>query len=642
MGNLDQSVRLKPKDSSYPHESELGLSGILENISGFSTEGFSEYDVDVYKKYIQENSIDMSRVLDKAVREMLQGSDHNMLNADSVYRALDAYANNDPENAGNFLRVVLDLEINTDDEFLYKKAWIDLLNYYAFNRLTSIGVSSQVEYSDDPIYTEVEASMNRGEGSVFLNAYLRHAMRRLLSLDDIVQEDDMFLGYPQESGGQFYFDTGSRNNNVSASFWAALDHSNDPHAHRGVYISQPEDYDAIHNIVAADQSAGHPTLSQESYEALQSYFYLAIPEKEITEGEDSAVDKDDYYLSLKENVALEVFRVLDQPFFQSYIKNELGLPLDDLSLPARIELLVYLKDNDVVSLEKVQKNTEQFGADFLASFLSLAHGGSEMSKVIFGIAEKVNKEEAKAIFAKYGEIIRLSEQLPEHYNAETHAFVYSRAVDLLKRTSEKSDEVNDQIISFFKAKLVALGAYYKEVRAREGKEAMREEIHFEMLSEEDLKKYGEYMADVTMENRKAFIVSQGDRQIRRKRFIESLGNPGTAFYAYRDDEGAPVAFTSFTQQEDGRLLVESLNITPVLKHGTGMGSDFFARVTKVLGQEKEIIGYVHEGNQSTLSYYQSIGYEALNIIEKDGTRYVPILYKGSQTGSREVQTAPVE
>ena len=120
------------------------------------------------------------------------------------------------------------------------------------------------------------------------------------------------------------------------------------------------------------------------------------------------------------------------------IEGEFDIELKNFSIREQVQFVNFLSSKTVEEVERVKEFLNQ-SKDFEAknnrirSFLSL-ESGEEMGKKILDIGEKLEPENADAIFAKYAEIIDLTEKSRDELE------------NLFKNKKEISDEEIDKIV----------------------------------------------------------------------------------------------------------------------------------------------------------------------------------------------------
>jgi len=102
---------------------------------------------------------------------------------------------------------------------------------------------------------------------------------------------------------------------------------------------------------------------------------------------------------------LEDFELISGPFFRRYIEKDLGIQLQNLSLPEQFQVLEYMKSISVEDMKQIKKFNTMFSYQGFKTFLSIAHGGQEMGNKILTISENLLQEQARDIFSSYSDIV---------------------------------------------------------------------------------------------------------------------------------------------------------------------------------------------------------------------------------------------
>lgn len=113
-----------------------------------------------------------------------------------------------------------------------------------------------------------------------------------------------------------------------------------------------------------------------------------------------------------------LFQHLYRPEMRGRIEKEFDIKLNDLPFHYHFHFLKFLSEKNIDEVENVklfldQSQNKEARRNRIKSFLSL-EAGQKMSENIFGIGEALNDQEvADAIFAKYAEIVDLTDKIRE-------------------------------------------------------------------------------------------------------------------------------------------------------------------------------------------------------------------------------------
>ena len=112
------------------------------------------------------------------------------------------------------------------------------------------------------------------------------------------------------------------------------------------------------------------------------------------------------------------YKNLSRLHMRKKIEDDFGLDLSEYDLWTQRVFLEFLETRDIGNVEKLQAFVKDFGGVGLKTFLSLEYG-KELGDDIIALGEKLPKEEATKIFAKYGELVDAASEaeasLREHF-----------------------------------------------------------------------------------------------------------------------------------------------------------------------------------------------------------------------------------
>lgn len=309
--------------------------------------------------------------------------------------------------------------------------------------------------------------------------------------------------------------------------------------------------------------------------------------------------------------------------FRHVFEKKMGVSLDELTIIEQFYVLQYVKTVRNQEVHDVQGFIQEFGIDGLRTLIGAAHAGPQFAQDLLGTVafDDERRDLVRAVFVAYGEVLDIAEDISYLTSHDAYVFLYERALEWLRQGVGSEDTATlARAIQWYRAGVLGQGAAYKDIRTRLGKEQARENIKVTMLSQADIDMYGDIMLRVTLANRQNFMDPKEVAE-RKQKFLQTLVNPDTVFYGYIAD-GELLAFVSFTDLGNNQLLAESLNIDPALREGTGLGADFFEVITRDLGKQYQIKGFVHAGNRELLGYYESIGYQ----VGTETNGKIPITY----------------
>jgi len=345
-----------------------------------------------------------------------------------------------------------------------------------------------------------------------------------------------------------------------------------------------------------------------------------------------------YYNEVREAASNPQFVI--EEFRKTLRDNNIGYM--DLSWKQQVLLTTIVKkqydEKVVVDFIREYKTTG------LKVFLSFLHGGKEMGEKILELGDtaKFPKETAEKIFEKYSMLVDSTEHaqlvlqqlLPtgqvvaNEQLTEISTALMTRAKNMLVRFADmKGGSVVEllPVLDRYNEGIILFAETYKSF-AHSGQKIDLEQARdteIRVLSTEERVEHAEMLWEITRENRKDFITSKEAIEKRELRFRATLVDPDVIFYdlEYKDNI---VGFTSFEPQNDGTYLVESLNVESEIK-STRVGGDFFRIVVEKMSYERPLVGYVHEQNKQTLTYYERIGFR-VDAVEKEGVVWYRITF----------------
>jgi|GEM_PF-4440307 len=344
-----------------------------------------------------------------------------------------------------------------------------------------------------------------------------------------------------------------------------------------------------------------------------------------------------------------IVKFLHSPEIRAYLNSLLGIQIESISLREQIHFLRFLSEADMPSyrrLEKILTNSPGYTQDILRSFLSMS-GSPDLGEKILDLGEDLPQEVASQIFKKYGEIVEVASNLnqamaallPEGALGSSQSYLGDIEDSLLRRAQKLILAFHDkrgvdpdgllESLERYKTEILLYADVYRRLNETGEKITMESlrDTKMEVLTDEEKQKLGELLWAITKANR-PFITDPLKLEKRREEFFTTVANPASAFYVLKH-KGEVVAFCSATPDSDGNLYVESLNVESEVK-GSKIGSEFFpAVIEKLLGQGKDIYGYVHERNAGTLPYYERIGF-AVQEVEINGEKKYEIRLKGKE------------
>ncbi|MCC6323290.1 hypothetical protein IT400_00705, partial [Candidatus Nomurabacteria bacterium] len=244
---------------------------------------------------------------------------------------------------------------------------------------------------------------------------------------------------------------------------------------------------------------------------------------------------------------------------------------EDLELSEWYFLHQYLKNHNLKSFSNASKiiNSQENPKNLLRAFLSVEQGGKEMGDKILALGEKLSKELAEKVFAKYSELIDtandtqkiLEDILPLEITkvvgeefTEIKESMLVRAKNLLVTFHENKEGGEAELLKNlerYKAGMLLYADTFKKLK-QEGKEIKLETIkntELNILTQEEKEKIANELWDITIANR-PFIQGKEEIENRKNEFFKTIENKNSDFYVLKHG-GSIVAFCSFTPDVNG-------------------------------------------------------------------------------------------
>jgi hypothetical protein len=277
-----------------------------------------------------------------------------------------------------------------------------------------------------------------------------------------------------------------------------------------------------------------------------------------------------------------VYRYMMSLQMRKKIGDDFGIVMENIPLFGQVQFLNFLNKSDVKNAERLQKILRKSPnkEDVAISFLSCAED-RDNAEAIMQLAEHLPEDLSSAIFAKYSEMVRQSENIKtemvnEFGGAEVTSEVagkvkgdlFSKANSLLKRMSDGAivrPEMVAEQLDAYRGEVALYSSLAKELM-REGNVSLQEIIaqQVEVKDSTDL-------TDQEKREMVAIFAAGRDKSypevLRRKskeKYLNKLNTPGNTFNLLKHNGHPMVSFYSYTQ-EDGSLYVGGFNLSPEAK-----------------------------------------------------------------------------
>ncbi len=253
------------------------------------------------------------------------------------------------------------------------------------------------------------------------------------------------------------------------------------HTANGLFLSAERDYERLKKDYAhfntwADREfyhpGGHDAESGMSWYDADEHAYEGVESNYGSVLNDHAYHEAEAYLSsMIRRISIPIAsmeKISDHPEdVQSYILftslrmqhflQEQGFALQDLSVQEQFFFLRYAKIVRNHEAEQLKSFVRRFGSRGLKSFLSLQHSGHDMGTKILHIGEKYDHTTADAIFAKYAELVNVTDSVEDYLATQfdDHADVDRKEIgekllvnakDLLESYADRDDIVSGEDI----------------------------------------------------------------------------------------------------------------------------------------------------------------------------------------------------
>lgn len=377
-----------------------------------------------------------------------------------------------------------------------------------------------------------------------------------------------------------------------------------------IYVASASDSEGIENSF---KYGWGPEYKERGYDA--ATYKLEYFDEDLLDAHDSIIDSGTLLTDLfpeefKDNPALlKDYVTLMHSRFRSIIEEDLGFRLRDLSVREQLFFLQYAKQTSQLGIESLKTFTHMYGSDGLRTFLVTAND-EQLRERVFEFAKNVPEEKAKEVFAAYGKLVGviddLSTYLQQTFGAKnresTNALtqkILERAKKLLASAHEYKDEperlltlINsmqvDQVLFFEGFRELRKQGEIKDFSSITGLEFGAVELSAESFSEADKNE----MLKIAMQNYEA--KSELFRNAIADGMKKAFDNPKSKFYILRLN-GKIVGFNRFDQMEPDaqgrpRKYFGSFNVDPAF--GNGKLGDVMIEQT-VLHEAKNAIIEAH-------------------------------------------------
>jgi len=274
-----------------------------------------------------------------------------------------------------------------------------------------------------------------------------------------------------------------------------------------------------------------------------------------------------------------LYSILIQPAFRKKIEDDFVIELKDFSVRVQVQFLNFLFEKNEDEVKKTIAFLKQGNStDRLKSFLSLEQGGTNMGENILAIGEKLPKEAADRVFAKYAEMADRAGEARKNSEKDADAIeakLLERGKSFLSWIAEHAEEFahNERLLSALNERLENLNAEtiltVNALRAMKGSgntEGIREFLDgsFRILKGRDLSS----KTKTEMENLYHMSYpSEREGQFRetlvRNLYEQKIPDPSARFYTFfvgENEKKSLKAFCSFQDKSDGSVYFGAFNV----------------------------------------------------------------------------------
>ncbi len=309
------------------------------------------------------------------------------------------------------------------------------------------------------------------------------------------------------------------------------------------------------------------------------------------------------------------------------IEKDLHINLQKLSFQEQIYFLTFIARRKNSEFSELRDFTHRYGNDGLHTFLSLAKGGPEMGQKILDIGEKLPEESARAIFAKYTELVYASEASIKNisqYRVDVEAirdYLLDRGVRWLKsfdyhtitekqliRKLENSKQeifIKGQVLKYLNKHLENFDI---EAFSRDFAIEMKKSTELSEKEKEEHIELYDVLRDHYDSHTKESTVSY---------YKKKLEEEDQVILDIRDNkENALIGSIRVGKMNNGNYEIASLMVDYPYEH-IDLGSLIFEKAVALFG-DKTLEGRVLKGKEWLLDYYARFDFKVAEEINDDG------------------------
>lgn len=334
---------------------------------------------------------------------------------------------------------------------------------------------------------------------------------------------------------------------------------------------------------------------------------------------------------------LQEFTNLVGTDYRDFLEEEFGVDLSKLSIPEQFYFLELVQKRTNETIKSVKSFSEKFKEKGLRTFFSMEHGGKEMGDKILTLGEKLPKESAEKLFAKYGEIVDEVENIAEYLSksvgdkatpeilesAQNHLLIKGR--DLLSGYAKNADFCKDEEcedlgreletkLSNIKSSLLLFASACKSLSEQK------------LLSIEDLANteldviHGELeqvaqeeMMRIFKENRPHYPPALLADTISEFENALKNTNENQTWYVLRNG-GDIASFMRLDNLEDGSIYGASFNVRTELR-GSTIGSELLKKIIEEKSEKQPFKIVCYDKNPMLKKYIEDFKFKVIGTIE---------------------------
>ena len=599
--NFNPNIPPKPKKENK----NVGFNKDIKNLARFDTEGFDEYDKKGFLEFVQKNNINVSESLDGYL-DNLDPSESFSVEEISYINAFRALLHCDFKNAKEYIEEKFNFKCETNQNFLNK--------YHFFNTVASLifenqnmGHETEITQREKSVFDTLKEKIKEGNGSFLLN-YLSKDYVSVIDKEKSSVRDEKDIDWvPYQIAPNIYaFD--------SKNSLFALIHKNNLEKN-SMYVSDEKDFEKISLIISS--LTQEKDIDQKKFDDLAKLFSVLKTDQLKLNKESKNLGENELFL----------FRELHNKYHRQNIENETGIDLSKIPLIEQRYFIDYLKFVDEKKVENVRDFNKNFKENGFRAFLSIEQGGKEMGDKILSLGEKLPKELAEKVFAKYGEIVDVADKaeaevnkLYEKDNISEKVFesvketLLKKGAEFLSDLGDSAGSINEEDIlrelENIKTETMILGSSYLELY-RSGEKIPFDEIKgttVEKISSQNLteEKKNEIVKAYIKGRPKETYENKEHLELLTNEFSENLNKKETYIFNIRF-KGEIIAFATFKKENEDTFHIGGLTFLEDVRNPV-VAEAVMNSIMKEFGKYN-VTAEVHSKNRILNMYQKRFGFK---------------------------------